>query len=218
VDALASSQVLETDFAIPDAAVEVCVRADLKSRSTRISMTLRAPEDRKRPEARLNWLLAQLRNAEADGIEVVANWPGRAKPTYGSLGALRENSKLITDQNAGLSPVSFEVARTCHTPAAFAGRKRFIQDLQVALPAFYSGVGSLLSAWEPKPPPPEEKSAAARIEEVSVIEANRMADLEASLAAVMHSLGSTGSGPDVGSDPAAEAQSPVSPANEPPQG
>jgi hypothetical protein len=92
------------------------------------------------------------------------------------------------DQNAGLSPVSFEVAQSCHTPASFSGRKRFIQDLQVALPAFYTNVGRLLVGWSPKAPPPEEKPAAARIEEVSVIDAGRIADLEASLAAVMNSL------------------------------
>jgi hypothetical protein len=205
ISALAADQLLETDFVVPDAASEVCIRADLKSRTTRISMTVRAPEDRKRPEARLNWLLSQLRNANPDGIEIVANWPGRSKSTYGALAALREDPKAIIDENSGLSPTSFEISRTCHTPASFSGRKKFIQELQVALPQFYTNVGSLLTAWTPKAPVPEQKPAAARIEEVSVIEVNRMAELEASLAAVVNSLSNGASEEATASDVEADA-------------
>lgn len=189
---LAATQSLVTDFTVPDAASEISVRADLRSRSTRISMTLRAPEDRKRPEARLNWLLGQLKTVEAGDVEIVAYWPGRAKPTYGTLSALREDPKLIIDQNVGLSPATFEIAQTCHTPASFAARRRFIQDLQEAVRDFYSNIGRLLNAWSPKPPPPEEKTAAARIEESSVIDPDRLTSIEESLAAVMQSLEASG--------------------------
>jgi len=173
VQELADEQSLITDFSVPDAASEISVRADLKSKSSRVSMMLRAPEDRKRPEARLNWLLGQLKAAEPKDIEIVAYWPGRAKPTYGTLAALRDNPKLIVDQNVGMTPSGFEVAQHCHTPASFAGRKRFIQDLQVAVQDFYGNVGKLLTAWSPKPPIPDEKTAATRITEGSIIDPAR---------------------------------------------
>jgi hypothetical protein len=35
-------------------------------------MLLRAPEDRKRPDARLNWLLGQLKTVDTKGIELIA--------------------------------------------------------------------------------------------------------------------------------------------------
>jgi hypothetical protein len=170
---LASEQSLVTDFVVPDAASEISVRADLKSKSTRISMTLRAPEDRKRPEARLNWLLAQLKTADPKNVEIVAYWPGRAKSTYGALAELRADPKLIIDRNAGMTPSEFEVAQSCHTPASFVGRKRFIQDLQTAVQDFYGNVGKLLTAWSPKPPVPDEKTPATRITEGSVIDPER---------------------------------------------
>jgi hypothetical protein len=188
--ALADEQALSTTFLVPDAAAEIAVRADLRSRSSRVSMTLAAPEDRKRPEARLNWLLAQLKNADAKDIDIVANWP-RAKSTHGGLADLRNDAKLIVEQNAGLSPMSFEIALPCHTPAAFSGRKRFIQDLQNAVQAYYSNIGRLLTAWTPKAPAPEDKPAAAVIQESSVIDPDRLtATIEQSLAAVVASLNS----------------------------
>jgi hypothetical protein len=185
---LATEQSLVTDFMIPDAASTIDVRADLKSKSSRVSMRLDAPEDRKRPEARLNWLLGQLKTADAKGIEIVAYWPNRAKSTYGTLEALREDPKKIIEDNAGLTPSAFEIAQSCHTAGSFAGRKRFILELQTSVQDFYSNVGRLLSAWAPKPPPPEDKTAAARIEEGSVIDPARLTEMEESLARVVQSF------------------------------
>jgi hypothetical protein len=177
-------QTLMTDIAVPDAAADICIRADLRSRSTRISMTLRAPQDRKRPEARLNWLLGQLKATDAN-VDVGAHWPGRAKSTYGPLSGLREDPKRIIDQNIGLTPYAFEVVQTCHTPASFIGRRRFIQDLEAAIERFYSNIGRHLSAWSPKAPTPADKTAATEIEENSVIDSERVRALEQSLALVL---------------------------------
>lgn len=187
---ICEERALATEFSVPDTAAEIQVRADLRSRASSIHMRLRAPEDRKRPEARLNWLLNQLKDSDPSNLEVVAHWPGRAKSTYSSLQSLRENPSLIIDQNAGLSPHSFDVVLRCHTPGSFTARKRFLTDLEEALQVFYSTVGGQLTAWAPRPPPPAPKTVAAQIQEDSEIDLSRMSEVQESLAAVLKSLSS----------------------------
>ena len=59
------------------------------------------------------------------------------------------------------SPYAFEVVQSCHTPASFVGRRRFIQEVEQAVQGFYWNIGRHLSAWTPKPPAPSEKTPAA---------------------------------------------------------
>jgi hypothetical protein len=185
---LADTRCLVTEFYVPDTAAEIVVTADLKSRSTRVSMTLTAPEDRKRPEARLNWFLNQLKAADAKGVEIVAHWPGRAKSTYGSLESVREDPTLITQNEKGMSPSYFEVIQACHTPASFSGRRRFHGDLEAAVQQFYLNIGSRLAAWAPKAPSPAERTVAEQIVENSTIEP-QLSAVHESLADVMKSFG-----------------------------
>jgi hypothetical protein len=186
---ICDEHVLATEFTVPDAASEISIRADLRSKSTRVGMTLRAPEDRKRPEARLNWLLGQLKNADAAEIEIIAHWPGRGKSTFASLTALRQDPRLISDGGSGATPYAFEIIQRCHTPKSFAGRRRFVADLASAVQSFYSNAGRHLAAWSPRAPTPTEKTAAEQIAEDSVIDPERLNSIEQSLSDVLRSLG-----------------------------
>ena len=191
LDDLADGQSLIGAFAVPDAAADIDVKADLRGRSTRISMTLQAPTDRKKPETRMNWLLSQLKNVDPKGVEIVVHWPGRLKPTFGQLADLREDPKRALEPNREHTPYAFEVSQSCHnTPAAFVGRRRFIQDLEAAIQGFYGEIGSRLTAWAPKPPAPAEQSAADRIEADTKIDPERRSAIEKSPAKVMESPGS----------------------------
>jgi hypothetical protein len=70
---------------------------------------------------------------------------------------------------------------------------------------FYGNIGRRLTTWTPKAPTPAEKTPAVQIEEISVIDPDRLSTVEKSLAMVLSSL-STGSQPveppaPTGSDP-----------------
>lgn len=186
---LCEEQILATDFTVPGAAAEISVRADLRSKSTRVGMTLRAPEDRKRSSARLNWLLGQLKNSDPAQIEIIIHWPGRAKPTFASLDSLRAEPRLIEELNAGTAPYAFEIIQRCHTPASFIGRKRFVSDLTETIQSFYSNAGRYLVAWAPKAPDPADQTPAEHLEQVSVIDPDRLTSIERSLSEVLRSLG-----------------------------
>ena len=160
-------------------------------------MTLRAPEDRKRPEARLNWFLAQLKSSDPKNVDIVAHWPGRTRSTMAPLGRVREDGSQLLGQANGLTPYAFEVVYNCHTPVSFLARKRFLQDLDTAIQHFYGNIGRHLTAWAAKAPAPQERTAAETIEEASAIDAERRT--AESLALVLQSLGQ---------DPAASGQEP----------
>ena len=63
-EALVESKELRSTFSIPNAADEIEVIADLKSRTISCSMSLNAPLDRKRATSRINWLRQQLRGVD----------------------------------------------------------------------------------------------------------------------------------------------------------
>lgn len=176
VEELAERATLSTEIEVPGAAADLNVCANLRGRTTTISMTLRAPADKKRPESRLNWLLAQLKNTDPTNVEIRAHWPGRAKVTARPLVTLRSDPKAIVDGNAGLIPHSFEVVRTVHSAKSFSSRRRFISELETGLAQYYEDVGQKLSAWSPKAPASAEESAADRIERETVIEAETERD------------------------------------------
>ena len=69
-DRLRETSRLAVEFAVPDAAAPRKVEADLRIRSIRVSMALRAPEDRKSSKARTNWLLRQLAASEPADLYV----------------------------------------------------------------------------------------------------------------------------------------------------
>lgn len=161
---------LSTEIEVPEAAAEIELCANLKGRTTTVSMLLRAPADKKRPESRLNWLLSQLKNADPANVEIRAHWPGRAKITAQPLERLRANPKAIVGDNDKLLPHSFEVVRTIHNAKSFSSRRKFISELEAGLAQYYENIGQRLSAWSPKAPTVADESAAERIERDTVIE------------------------------------------------
>ena len=83
-DVLVGSNKLRAAFSVPNAANEIEVVADLKSRTISCSMRLNAPLDRQRAKARVNWLRRQLRGVDGRNIQIRAFWPGRALTTQAS--------------------------------------------------------------------------------------------------------------------------------------
>jgi hypothetical protein len=155
IDNLYRNSVLETSLQIPNAATELGVVADLKGRTIRVSMTLGAPKDRKSNKARLNWLLRQIKDVEAQGLTVGAVWPSRAPTSFFPLAELREHPERI-DHTAAQSEVrAFEVVISSASARRFMGRRTFIEELESLVPKFYELVGQHLQAWKPSPPKPK---------------------------------------------------------------
>ena len=152
VDQLCDTGTLLASFDVPDAAAPLEVTADFAHRSLVASMTLRAPEDRKSTQARVNWLLRQLSDMEDEGMHVRLHYPGRTPPAQFALADLRADVALVDDVNEGKQVTRFEVLKVETLGARFAQRKTIIVDLENLVPDFYRDVGANLKAWQAKAP------------------------------------------------------------------
>ena len=153
---LSSECRLEVEFTIPNTAASLMVVADLRTQTIRVGMQVDAPLDKQRGEARVNWLLRQLKSADEGNVFVRIVWPSRAQDTVCRLDKLRSDVKAVTS-DAGLPPRSFEVFLLYDDARRFAGRRTFIEQIERAVPAFYDQVGQNLQRWVAKPPKPVKK-------------------------------------------------------------
>jgi hypothetical protein len=108
---LASEGILRSSLRVPKAVGPIELAADLKSRQVTTSVELEAPRDLKRPTARINWLLRQLKDAP-DGLRIDVRFPHNAG---GSLGAARylqgERGSAAGARRPETCP---ELLRPCH--------------------------------------------------------------------------------------------------------
>lgn len=158
-EALVESKELRSTFSIPNAANEIEVIADLKSRTISCSMSLNAPLDRKRATSKINWLRQQLRGVDSENVRIRAFWPGRALPTQASLLEVRADAASLEHDRRGMVPHGFEVLMITDVAGRFSGRRTFIEDLERAVPEFYDKVGQHLRLWTPAPPSIVEEEA-----------------------------------------------------------
>ena len=143
---------LGVEFNVPAAASPISVRADLRTRSIQVSMSLRAPGDRKSSRARTNWLLRQLVGSDARDLHVRAIWPGRRTATMDTLEVVRADPDAVRAENTALSPRTFEVILVRDAGARFSGTKTFVDELESSVLRFYAEVGQRLKAWQPSAP------------------------------------------------------------------
>ncbi|MEJ2121397.1 MAG: hypothetical protein P8Z76_11950 [Alphaproteobacteria bacterium] len=151
---LAEKKKLRCAFHIPDAASDLSVVVDLRTRSVACGMRMEAPRDKKSTKARVNWLLRQLSKTDDPDIYVKASWPSRAPDTIDSLARVRENPEILQTENQKLAPHSFEVQLIRDLAGKFSGSRTFIEHLEAAVPRFYDQVGQHLRAWQAPPPKP----------------------------------------------------------------
>ncbi len=144
-------------FDIPDTAAPLLVVGDFRRRSVTCSMQLKAPEDRKRNSARINWLLRQLRDVEDERIFIRAVWPKRASDTQIGLGELRANPAALETDRESLSLQYFDVRMVGDFKANFSSPRKFIEIIEGFVPAYYEKIGQHLRAWVPTPPKLKER-------------------------------------------------------------
>ena len=166
--AFVSSKELRSTFKIPNAASNLEAAADLQARTISCSMRLKAPLDKKKASARINWLRKQLKNVEASDVQIRAFWLGKAAHTQAALADVKADYKCLIHEKAGKPPTGFEIAMIRNIAGQFSKRKIFIEKLEKQIPEFYDQVGQHLRQWVPPPPsidkevPAEESDTATK--------------------------------------------------------
>lgn len=156
-DVLLASNELSSSFIVPNAAADVDVTINLQRRTVSCSMTVKAPGDRKRATASINWLARQLKKIDSAEVLFRAYWPGRSRQTQAPLSDVLEDPKCLEQGTKGTLPTRFEVAIVRDLAGRFSGRQTFIDDVEAAVPDYYDRVGQHLRAWTPPPPPIEKR-------------------------------------------------------------
>ena len=149
---LADAGILEAAIRVPDAAGDLMVQADLRTRRVVTSVSVEAPADG-RPPTRVNWLVRQLKDAP-DGLIIEASFINTKTSTASSLSAARENPKaLLLDSDPHREPRSFRLAlaRPMGTKRG-KGERSFVLETRKQAIDFYRGLVQNLRPWRAAPP------------------------------------------------------------------
>jgi hypothetical protein len=165
VNSIIKNSLLVSEISIPNAASPLVLTADLRRRTLNLAMKLRAPTDRKRASASINWLLRQLKSVEREDLLIRAIWPRRLRNTTSSLANARNDPSCLIHEGIRELPQSFEVVRVIDMAGKFSGVKTFVECATIEVPLFYKDVGEQLRAWVA--PPPKLKPKATTSEVVS---------------------------------------------------
>ncbi len=150
---LKDGALLTGTLSIPDAAAPLDICVDLRGRTIRVGMSLKAPADKVRNSARLNWLLRQVSQVAAtDDLHVAANWPSRVESTQCNLERARSDPGRLFAERDHLTTTGFEIFCIRRLGGRFGQASNFIADLEQIVPGFYSDVGQYLAAWQPPAP------------------------------------------------------------------
>ena len=150
-----------------EGATDLQVTADLRSRTITCSMTFKAPTDKKRHSARINWLTRQLAKTEDGSVMLNAHWPGRAEMTRATLKELRDagGPEPLVGTNASMAPHTFDVCMTRDLSGRFSRPRVFIEEIEKLVPEFYAQVGQHVTPFqEPTPKVTQRKTATEEAE------------------------------------------------------
>lgn len=153
VENLVTRHTMSSVIRVPYCASDMDVCVDLARRTVAVSMSLKAPGDKKSTKARVNWLLRMLPEDD-ERLLIRAHWPGRGAPTTKDVKTLRSDPTAIQNDNADATPHTFEVLLVENLGKRFSGRRTFIEDVERIVPSFYDLAGVNLKAWQAPPPKP----------------------------------------------------------------
>ena len=172
-DILIESKELRSSFTVPNAAGDLDVTVNLQRRTVYCSMELKAPGDKKRASARINWLVRQLKEVDGTDVFIRTFWTSRGSQTQASLTEVLINPKCLMNEQKKALPSRFEVVMVMDLAGRFKGRIRFIEDIEKLVPEYYDRVGQHLRAWTPPPPPIDKEDPIRESGNASNQEINR---------------------------------------------
>jgi hypothetical protein len=150
VHELVDEGTLSGTIRIPNAVAPLHLLANLRMMTAETSIQVVAP-DVKRPSARVNWLLRQLKNAPGDvRIDVAFLW---ARDTSSELlSNIIEDPKCVLSE-ANRQPKSFRLTQSRGVGAKRkSGEGSFIGDISALVDGFYRDVVQDLKPWTPPAP------------------------------------------------------------------
>jgi hypothetical protein len=170
IDSFLKAHCLEAEYDIPNAATRLKLCADMSRRTLTASMRLKAPTDKSRATAIINWALRQVAKCDDDNLIIRSIWPGRMQDTTATLGQLRDDQKIILGPNLSVIPSYVEFSRVIDIAGRFRGSSTFVEDAKNVIPDFYRDIGQHLKAWIPPAPKlPPKKEFESEVPKITII-------------------------------------------------
>lgn len=109
---LADSGVLVRSIRVPEAVGPITISADLRARLVTTSVEIDSPKDKKRPKAKVNWILRQVKDAP-DDLRIDVRFASTRQTSSELLGDCRENpERLLMSDDQAREPRAFILARS----------------------------------------------------------------------------------------------------------
>jgi hypothetical protein len=135
------------------------VIADALRRNVTCRCSIGAPQDRRRYQSRISWLLEQLPESNLGDTMVHIAWDNGQRTCV----ALR---RLRKDENEGrldgALPIAFELSRSFDLAQRFAGPKLFVEGVDTAVLSFCDSIARHLRDWLPRPVRGEQEPETAQ--------------------------------------------------------
>jgi hypothetical protein len=190
VAVLGSEGRLSGAIRVPDAVGPIEIEADLRSRRLTTSVGIDAPRDRKRPTARINWLLRQLKEAP-DELRIDVRYPRRREGQSALLGESRdEPGRLLLPSDPRCEPSSFQLAQS--GPIGTKGGRgdgSFVDETCKQTTRFYRDLVQGLRAPQPKAPQLSEEASPSPPQETEQSEGAARREHDLSLRSIAEMFG-----------------------------
>jgi hypothetical protein len=187
---LAEEGLMRSALRVPEAVGPIEILADLGAGRLTTSVEVEAPRDLKRPTARINWLLRQLKDAP-DDLRLEVRFARRRESRSELLGDCRADSAcLLLPDDPRRDPILFTIAK-----AQKMGRKggrgegTFVTETSKQAISFYRDLVQDLRAPQPKAPQIVEEEKPAPEPEQSEGQARR--EVDSSFRSIAEILGRT---------------------------
>jgi hypothetical protein len=138
---------LHANFHSPALARPIEIVADAVRRNVICRCSIGAPQDRRRYQSRVNWLLEQLPESSVGDTMVHITWDNDEE-TCVALRRLRRNEN--EGRVEGALPVSFALSRSFNLAERFGGPKVFVESVDSAVATFCDSIARHLRAWQPR--------------------------------------------------------------------
>lgn len=169
---LCEEYLLEESFEVPDAASQVTLTANLKTRTITAWMQVKAPRDRQQPKSCVTWVVNQLKKVEnPEKAQIFARFPGRVENQICRLSALREDRTCILSGAPGTMPSAFAVMHELDLGGDIIKRKKVVEEAIALVLDYYVEVGQHLRTWVPTPPQVKKSASAPDQPEIATASA-----------------------------------------------
>ena len=121
--------------------------ADAVRRNVICKCSIEAPEDRRRYQSRISWLLEQLPERTLGDTVVHIAWDNGQRTSIALRRLRRDDNEGRVD---GALPITFELSRSFELNQRFGGPRLFVEDVDSAIWTFYDSIARHLRPWQPR--------------------------------------------------------------------